>query len=606
MVLQDYPTNIQPLPLFSFTDFDLEFDMLVPGNEFGYHDDFFISPDLGIDKDTDLLQSVLDFLTQIGPNLQAKYTKQADLLKQQLRTNLKSKQFSSEVQFPSELHQIGITKMNPPVQNACFRDCLLVLIARTKVHNKLKNNPTTLFRDYEQIIKQLNECKFDNEFDNEISIINNNRPINEDWANSAIKFVESLFQSNSNDTPTSSEVCSTITYGVGAETRDCGNCRFPTNTPFMVLWDHSKNESLQGTAMGQINYPTEKLETARNFIVATKSFPCCNHEWMIKVTLGHVLLVRIVSMSSSSPVTIPPCILLSQPEEPSTVKYNATGTVLHTPNTNGTDNLGHYSSSYVGRDGKYYHFDDGWHYSADSDDNLSSFLKSHDDQTCNVELVIYLKDTSFSELLHKIQTSNHPFGILPIERDNNCLFSALGFWLGKSQDVVRQEIGNFYKEKGPTFLLPSSDKNSVGESFPLETMMESSALDHLCSTMNFMEYINWIKTDENWGGELELQFAVMLYKINISVVSLNGDKTTLAEPKKYTCSANAEVNDKVIIFFTGNHYDVGITTDKLETLSSCNLLKVKSMQDHIAHYATKRWSISPGTKMATGEDVKGL
>ena len=98
----------------------------------------------------------------------------------------------------------------------------------------------------------------------------------------------------------------------------------------------------------------------------------------------------------------------------------------------------------------------------------------------------------------------------------------------------------------------------------------------------------------------------MLYKINISVVSLNGDKTTLAEPKKYTCSANAEVNDKVIIFFTGNHYDVGITTDKLETLSSCNLLKVKSMQDHIAHYATKRWSISPGTKMATGEDVKGL
>ena len=97
----------------------------------------------------------------------------------------------------------------------------------------------------------------------------------------------------------------------------------------------------------------------------------------------------------------------------------------------------------------------------------------------------------------------------------------------------------------------------------------------------------------------------MLYKINISVVSLNGDKKTWRKPKTYTCSANAEVNDKVIIFFTGNHYDVGITTEKLETLSSCNLLKVKSVEDHIAHHAKKKWSIS-GTKMATGEDVKGL
>ena len=600
--MQDYPTNIQPLPIFSFTDLELEFD-IEPGNELGYHDDFFKRPDLGIDKDTDLLQSVLDFLNLIGPNLQTKHTEQAELLKQRLETNLKSKQFSSDFQFPpeSELHHIGITEMNPHVQNACFRDCLLVLIARTKVYDKLKNNPTMLFRDYEQIIKQLNECNFDNEIS---TTINNNCLINEDWANSAIKFVESFFQpNNNNNNPTSSEVCSTITYGVGAETRKCGNYHCPKNTPFMVLWDHSENESLQGTAMGQINNPKEKLETARNnFNVATKSF---NHELMIKVTLGDVLLVRIVSMSSSSPVTIPPCILLSQPEESSTVKYNAIGTVLHTPNTDGTNDLGHYSSSYLGPDDKYYHYDNGQHYSADSDDILSSFLKSHEDQTYDIELVIYLKDTSFSELLHKIQTSNHPFGILPIERDDNCLFSALGFWLGKSQDEVRQEIVNFYILKGPTFILPPSDKNSVGESFSLEMMMTASALDHSRSAMNFEEYINWIKTDKNWGGELELQFAVMLYNINISVVSLNVDKKTWRNPKTYTCSANAEVNDKVIIFFTGNHYDVVITTEKLETLSSCNLLKVKSVQDHIAHYAKKKWSIS-GTKMATGEDVKGL
>jgi hypothetical protein len=186
--------------------------------------------------------------------------------------------------------------------------------------------------------------------------------------------------------------------------------------------------------------------------------------------------------------------------------------------------------------------------------------------------VSQLEDYKLRQMIHG---SNGEREIIEMEADGNCLFRSISHQLyrdfGQRHDLVRQEICKYLednKEDFSIFLLLHEEEEDV---------------------MDFESYVNEMRKDGTWGGDVEIVCAARVYKRNVTIFSASGiyniskgdDKTPSGpdillsyhdnshynsvhdESKGFTPISNSGLNDQnqseIITKQTGQHvHSIGV------------------------------------------------
>jgi OTU domain-containing protein 3 len=131
--------------------------------------------------------------------------------------------------------------------------------------------------------------------------------------------------------------------------------------------------------------------------------------------------------------------------------------------------------------------------------------------------------------------------IIDIEADGNCLFRSISDQLyhdfGNNHAEIRDEICNFmegHKDEFSLFLV-LDDEDAKGE--------EDAA--------DFEEYIQNMRKDGEWGGNLELVAASRMYRRNITVYSANLSAFTI----EHGSEKESAGPDLMVTFHDNDHYN---------------------------------------------------
>lgn len=128
--------------------------------------------------------------------------------------------------------------------------------------------------------------------------------------------------------------------------------------------------------------------------------------------------------------------------------------------------------------------------------------------------------------------------------DGNCLFHSLGLAFNKSQDNLRFEISN-YLEKNRKLKL---------NGLTLEEWLNME------KDMKLEDYVKIIRNNGVWGGNMEINIASRIYKVNIFVLERDFIK------KKYKVVSTYVHNNEarnIFLMYDGVHYNYMKVTKNL-------------------------------------------
>jgi hypothetical protein len=132
---------------------------------------------------------------------------------------------------------------------------------------------------------------------------------------------------------------------------------------------------------------------------------------------------------------------------------------------------------------------------------------------------------------------------IPIEKDNNCLFSAIAYLCTRQQSspvsagTLRREIAENIRGDPETF-----------------TQVALGMLPD--------EYCAWIQDSQNWGGETEICMLCERFNVEIQIVMLNQRGTSLT----YGESAHKQRSGRIFLLYSGQHYDALVGRQHHETI----------------------------------------
>ena len=112
----------------------------------------------------------------------------------------------------------------------------------------------------------------------------------------------------------------------------------------------------------------------------------------------------------------------------------------------------------------------------------------------------------------------------------SCLFKSLGQLLHIPTDSVRQQVCDYL----------STDNNTILEGM---TTFDLLALEDPC-------YIENMKVSSTWGGAIEIQTAVRIWNVNVTV---QNRRDTTAPPIMFVTQGVATAT--LTLYWTGNHYE---------------------------------------------------
>ena len=159
-----------------------------------------------------------------------------------------------------------------------------------------------------------------------------------------------------------------------------------------------------------------------------------------------------------------------------------------------------------------------------------------------------------------------------VKKDGNCFYRVLSLYLTQDQnnhDVIRKLIYQATKENKnnlfPFFLNNNSD----------------SERDSIINNMKYENYIEQIKKDGFYAGNVEMGTASILLNLNISIYKLDENK-----PLHYVHFANIWKdindinNDIIIILFTGNnHFSLlSFQNNKIKSIKELKEIETKKIK----------------------------
>lgn len=125
-----------------------------------------------------------------------------------------------------------------------------------------------------------------------------------------------------------------------------------------------------------------------------------------------------------------------------------------------------------------------------------------------------------------------------VPKDNNCLFSAVGYLCEGRQGSVCTEL----RAEVAEFVKSSADMSEVMLGMDVE------------------EYGRWIRNEFNWGGETEILCLSKKYQVELQVVLMGPKSTSL------TYNEGGGTKGRVYLLYTGQHYDAIVSAPSPDAL----------------------------------------
>jgi len=159
--------------------------------------------------------------------------------------------------------------------------------------------------------------------------------------------------------------------------------------------------------------------------------------------------------------------------------------------------------------------------------------------------------------------------VLPMPRNNKCLFETIGWFVGKTADQTRKAVISLFHGIGPDDSIGVSD--GIGADISLNDAMLAASSEAVDITdtppKSYYEYMHWMSLLGTWGGQLEIGGCSINFKRTIRTGILTWTETegpvliqhSREDPREDPVEASNQV--PILLFKSGRHYEAGISID---------------------------------------------